>query len=177
MSKWKNFEKSIADIFATKRTPFSGSNSGVTHSDSLHDRIFIECKDQKSNSAVLNLMKSTEELARKEKKVPMLALRNPEDEKKQKYIMFNIKDLYKVIREIDLHKIDPNFPEDTTIYKLSESISSDGFNLSEIKNEITIQIKQIIRNKIVSNEDLEDLQYLFQMKDIIESVLEYQNGE
>lgn len=71
---WKTFERRVAKAFNTVRTPLSGSNSHHTHSDSLHESLFIEAKRAARYKAVITLWKSTRELARKEKKVPMLAL-------------------------------------------------------------------------------------------------------
>ncbi len=41
---WKAFERRCADYFGSTRTPLSGGNSGHTRSDSLHERLYIECK-------------------------------------------------------------------------------------------------------------------------------------
>ena len=44
-STWKSFERKVAEFFGTKRVPLSGSNSGHgTNSDSLHPKVYIECK-------------------------------------------------------------------------------------------------------------------------------------
>ena len=77
MSKsWQGLERAIARIFDTVRTPFSGSNSGITHSDTLHDRLFVECKHHQ-NQTILTLMKETEEKADKEHKIPIIGLSHP----------------------------------------------------------------------------------------------------
>lgn len=41
---WKNFEQSVAEFFGTNRTPLSGMCNTLTKADTLHERIFIECK-------------------------------------------------------------------------------------------------------------------------------------
>jgi hypothetical protein len=176
MSKWKGFEKFIASIFTTARTPFSGSNSGVTSSDSLHNRLYVECKFHQ-DQAVINLMKSTKVLAQKENKIPLLALADPEDESKSKYVMFDIKDLFSVVREIDLNELDKKIPENTTIYKLMETSSSENRSLFELRDEIDIQIKQIIRNKIISNDDLNGVKSLSILAYMIENIINYQKDD
>ena len=45
MSKsWKAYERKVARFFGSERTPLSGGNSRHTRSDSLHERLYIECK-------------------------------------------------------------------------------------------------------------------------------------
>ena len=45
MSKsWKAYERRVARYFGSERTPLSGGNSRHTRSDSLHERLYIECK-------------------------------------------------------------------------------------------------------------------------------------
>ncbi len=45
----KKYELRVAKFFGTKRTPLSGSNSGHTHSDTLHPRLYIEVKSAQAN--------------------------------------------------------------------------------------------------------------------------------
>ena len=45
----KAYERRVAKFFGTKRTPLSGSNSGHTHSDTLHPRLYIEVKSAQAN--------------------------------------------------------------------------------------------------------------------------------
>jgi len=94
--KWKTLEDNAAKIFGTKRTPFSGSNSGITSSDTLADKIFVECKRHKSQ-AVITLMKSTAELAEKEGKIPILYLQEPDD-RSDRYIVVHEKDFFKIMQ-------------------------------------------------------------------------------
>jgi len=173
--KWQGFEKAIAKVFNTVRTPFSGSNSGITSSDSLHDRLYVECKFHQKQ-AVLTLMRDTEAKAKTEFKTPMIALADP-DSPKDRYIMFNIKDLYKIVREIDLAEIDKRFPKGTTIHKLVESSSSENRSLYDMKEDITIQIKQIMREKLISNEDLEDVKSMSAVLYFIDTIMEYSRGD
>lgn len=68
-------EREVARFFNTERVPLSGSNSRHdTCSDSLHKKLYIECKYRKT-MAVRNLYDDTAEKARKENKVPVVALR------------------------------------------------------------------------------------------------------
>ena len=41
---WKNRERLVAKFFGGMRNALSGINSKVTHSDVIHDNLFIECK-------------------------------------------------------------------------------------------------------------------------------------
>ena len=70
---WKAVERRVASFFGARRNPLSGSNSGGTHSDSLHEELFIETKHRVKHSAI-SLWRKTEELARKENKIPVVAL-------------------------------------------------------------------------------------------------------
>ncbi len=94
---WKNVEAKVARVFGTKRTPLSGGNSGHTRSDSLHPRLFIETKHRK-NSAAVNLYHATAELAKKENKIPLLALH--EKGSREYCIVCNISDLEAIAREV-----------------------------------------------------------------------------
>ena len=72
-STWKQGEQRVADLFGTTRTPLSGGNSKHTRSDTLHPRLFIEVKLRQVHTT-WTLFRQTELLARKEGKVPILAL-------------------------------------------------------------------------------------------------------
>lgn len=41
---WKLFERNVAKDFGTTRTPLSGMVKTITNSDTLHPKIYIECK-------------------------------------------------------------------------------------------------------------------------------------
>jgi len=71
---WKKLERDTAKLFSTKRTPLSGINSAHTGSDTLHHRLYIECKLRK-NSAVHTLYEKTANAAVIEDKIPVLALK------------------------------------------------------------------------------------------------------
>jgi len=176
-TRWKGFEKAIAAAFNTLRTPFSGSNSGVTSSDSLHDRLYVECKFHK-NQTILNLMRDTEKRAEEEHKVPIVALADPEEEGRyNKYVMFNIKDLFKIVREIDLHELDKRIPPNTTIHKLMETSSSENRSLYDIRDRLTIEVKRIMRDKIISNEGLEAVKSLGAILYFIDIIADYSKEE
>jgi hypothetical protein len=74
-STWKRRERSSAALFGARRQPLSGSGGrdDFTASDSNHEHLFIETKLRASWS-VRTLFDRTRILARKEGKVPVLAL-------------------------------------------------------------------------------------------------------
>ena len=74
-STWKRRERSCAALFGARRQPLSGSGGrdDFTASDSNHEQLFIETKLRASWS-VRTLFDRTRILARKEGKVPVLAL-------------------------------------------------------------------------------------------------------
>ena len=41
---WKLFERNVARDFGTTRTPLSGMVKTITNSDTLHPKIYVECK-------------------------------------------------------------------------------------------------------------------------------------
>jgi len=167
---WKQTEEKAADVVGTKRTPFSGSNSGLTSSDSLHDRLFLECKT-KEKHAIMTLFKDTQELAKKENKLPVLVLR----ENKSKEILWVVeqKDLFKLIREVDLNKLDQRFPPKTTIHKLVETSSSENRSLYDMKEQLTIDLKKIVRDKVVTAENLELIKSIGAFLSMIDTIMEY----
>jgi hypothetical protein len=58
-------------MLGTERTPLSGRNSKHTASDTLHEKLFVECKKLK-RMAIHNLYRKTKELADKETKIPVV---------------------------------------------------------------------------------------------------------
>lgn len=71
---WKAFERKVAAMLNTRRTPLSGMMSGHgTHSDTLHKDIYVECKWGKAN-ATLTLWEDTVKKAKAEGKLPLLAM-------------------------------------------------------------------------------------------------------
>ena len=74
-STWKSFERVVAEYFGTRRVPLSGSNSGHgTNSDSLHPKLYIECK-VRSKISLWQLFVDTEKKAKVEGKVPVVAIK------------------------------------------------------------------------------------------------------
>ena len=74
-SNWKGFERDVAKDFGGRRNPLSGGNSGVTRGDTRDTGdLFIECKKRKKLS-VWTLFKQVEELAKREDKLPVVALK------------------------------------------------------------------------------------------------------
>ena len=74
-STWKRRESQSAELFGARRQPLSGSSGrdGRTRSDSDHDRLYIETK-LRASWGVRTLFDRTQRLARKEGKIPVLAL-------------------------------------------------------------------------------------------------------
>lgn len=70
---WKRAERTIAKKVGGIRTPLSGISSGQTSADVIHPSLFIEAK-YRQRFAVLSLMAEVEKRAKKEGKIPVLAL-------------------------------------------------------------------------------------------------------
>ena len=97
-SAWKGFERDVAAFFGTKRVPLSGSNSGHgTNSDSLHPRLYIECK-LRGKMAIWQLFADTEKKAKDEGKIPVVAIK----QKGQRGYLLVIRpeDIEKISKEI-----------------------------------------------------------------------------
>ena len=71
---WKAFERTVARFFGCCRNSLSGMMSKLTASDTIHDRLYIECKHGKKVPA-WTLFEKTRELARREGKIPVVAMR------------------------------------------------------------------------------------------------------
>ena len=102
MTNWKNAERTVAKFFDTRRTPLSGGNSGHTRSDTLHDKLFIETKYRKGGFSVVNLWKNVQKLAKKEDKIPVVALRTKGSP--LTHLVIEVNDLIKVMNEIRVKK-------------------------------------------------------------------------
>ena len=100
---WKQFERLVAAFFGGKRNVLSGSNNknSSTTADIEHTEIYCECK-LRSNWSIFGLFRRTEEQAKKEFKIPILALK----EKNKHGFLFVIKssDIDKIIQERDVIK-------------------------------------------------------------------------
>jgi len=95
---WKNIEKKVALFFGSERTPLSGGNSKHTRSDSLHKQLFIETKYRVKHS-VITLYDQVKELAKKEKKTPVICL--AQKGKEGFWIVVHSKDLKEVAKLLD----------------------------------------------------------------------------
>lgn len=88
---WKRQERRVAKAFGTVRNSLSGKMSKAgTSSDSLSSRFYIEAKYRKS-IAVIEWFMEILPKARKEKKIPILALKTPSH--KDDFILVRLKDL------------------------------------------------------------------------------------
>jgi len=92
-STWKAFERVVAKDFGSRRTPLSGGNSGITRSDTVHDKLFVEAKLRQS-FALHGLFVETEKLAKLEGKKPMVAIK--EKSKKGYLILIRPEDLEEI---------------------------------------------------------------------------------
>lgn len=113
---WKSKEEMLANLFGSTRRPLSGGNSKTGRDDSLHPKLFIECKYRQSHS-VWNLYRKVEELAKKELRTPLIGLA----EKNQQGILlaFNSNDLQVIVDEhlkaqSKVHKMPPTY---TNVHK------------------------------------------------------------
>jgi len=95
-SNWKGFERIAARTFGTKRNALSGMNSKITASDTLHPRLFIECKKRKRFS-LYQLFRKVEQKANKESKIPVVAIK--ETGKKGWLILIRPEDLMAIAQE------------------------------------------------------------------------------
>ena len=74
-NSWKQHERNVAEFFGTKRVPLSGSNSGHgTNSDSLHPKLYIECK-LRNKISLWQLFAETKKKAKVENKIPVVAIK------------------------------------------------------------------------------------------------------
>lgn len=90
---WKAQERRIAKAFGTLRNSLSGKMSKAgTSSDTLHERFYIECKRRKM-IAMLEWFAEIVPKAKKEKKIPILALKAAN--RKDDYILVRLRDLEK----------------------------------------------------------------------------------
>lgn len=71
---WKQGERRTAAAFGSKRNPLSGRNGKHSRSDTLHPKLYLECKHTKA-SALHSLFTSIKLRADKEKKTPVLVSR------------------------------------------------------------------------------------------------------
>jgi len=67
---WKAFERRVAQFFGGVRCPVLGTE---TKADVDHPVLFVECK-QRAKHTVVTLWDNTKRRAKKEKKIPVIAL-------------------------------------------------------------------------------------------------------
>ncbi len=93
---WKQAERAFAKLFGVKRRPLSGGNEGTGRDDFRHPFLFGECKwGQKF--AIWSLFEKTKALAKKEKKIPVLGIK--QKGKKGTLIVIHSSDLEAVALE------------------------------------------------------------------------------
>jgi hypothetical protein len=91
----------VAKLFGTNRVPLSGMNSRHdTHSDTLHERLYIECKRDLKYFPVklVRLIADVEEKAAAEDKVPVIALK--QHGRKGFLVLLHIEDVEEVAEYI-----------------------------------------------------------------------------
>ncbi len=71
--RWKDAEDRLAVLFGSTRRPLSGGNSKTGRDDSLHPRLFLECKFSKRH-ALWRLFREVRERAKAEKRTPVIGL-------------------------------------------------------------------------------------------------------
>jgi len=75
---WKQMERNIAKKFGTERsTQYVQAKGNPTSSDTMHPRLYIECKRTKRIN-FWSLWYGTAHKARNEKKIPLLVLKHPD---------------------------------------------------------------------------------------------------
>jgi len=122
---WQKREQAAAKMFGCQRQRLSGSSgrADCSGSDSTHPRLFIETKT-KSSASMISLFDSTQEIAKRENKIPILMLAKK-----------NRPGFVVVCRSRDLRKIAAELTDDdpfTTaeIPHMPKSIASDDADLS-----------------------------------------------
>jgi hypothetical protein len=91
---WKQFERFIASIFGTTRTPLSGGNGKVTRSDTFHSSLFVSCKFTQSNNKGLRALVDEErEKAAVENKIAVCVIGEAGD-RANSLVVLHLKDLH-----------------------------------------------------------------------------------
>ena len=100
MSSWKAFERYVASIFSTVRTPLSGGNGKVTRSDSFHSALFISCKYTQANHKQLrDLVAEERKKAFVEKKTAVCIIGQAGD-RSNSIVVIHLKDLPQFCQEV-----------------------------------------------------------------------------
>ncbi len=96
---WKRQERKIARLFGTQRTPGSGAYPQLTKSDSLSEKLFIECKYRKELPKwIKGVVEDTISKAAKEKKIPVIVF--SEKGKRDDFIIIMRTDLIAISKEL-----------------------------------------------------------------------------
>lgn len=170
---WQRTEKDAAKDFDTERTPFSGSTSGLTRSDTLHPSIFMECKTKKKHS-VKSLYDETKKLAFAEGKVPLILLR--EDGSDEVLWVFERQYLLNILKELDLNAVSDTIPKGTTIAKLLEGqkpTEKGELDLYDLQKDLDRQMEEIVMSKILSKDNKALLRGLAILSYYVESLRDF----
>lgn len=93
---WKKIERKVAKKLGGTRNPLSGSHGKHTSGDVIHPVFYIECKYRK-NLAVATIFNEVKTNAKKEKKIPILILK--EKGKTGELVVLTLDDFTKLVRE------------------------------------------------------------------------------
>ena len=115
MSKtWKNNELKLSKMFGARRNPLSGSNSGHSMSDTLHEEFYIEIKDGKQ-SLPTKLWIDTVQKAKHESKIPMLIQHGKQEKLMDARITLKLSDFLTLTGINEPEKATMNPPENKTV--------------------------------------------------------------
>jgi len=84
---WKVFEREVANFFGTTRSPMSGMIKTITNSDSLHTKLYIECKYRAIFSIISDYM---ERWNRVDKEARLAAKFRPQEEFVRKAVVYRL---------------------------------------------------------------------------------------
>lgn len=123
---WKKFERGVASDFGTTRTPLSGMVKTITNSDTLHPKIYVECKLRAND---FMFWEELEELEKKSgKKLCGLTIAKGEKE----ILLMPSKHFFSLVKSI---KFDLNLISEKILSKKHTSVLS-LFNQTEERAEI-----------------------------------------
>jgi hypothetical protein len=77
---WKAVERRVARMFHGKRNPLSGSNSGHTQADVIHNRLYIEVK-HRAKIPFFRVFQETTTKAKQEGKIPIVVFHQKSSDK------------------------------------------------------------------------------------------------
>ena len=115
MSKtWKTNELKLSKMFGAKRNPLSGSNSGHSMSDTLHEEFYIEIKDGKQ-SLPTKLWIDTVQKAKQEGKIPMIVRHGKQEKLMDARITLKLSDFLTLTGVNESERAIMNPPENKTV--------------------------------------------------------------